>query len=65
MWTPALSGLTVVALLSGMALTMNYPQTQRIEHTDDYFGVKVADPYRWLEDDVRQSPRSGIGWMPK
>jgi len=47
----------MVALLSGMALTMNYPQTQRIEHTDDYFGVKVADPYRWLEDDVRQSPQ--------
>lgn len=57
MWTPAISSLTMVALLSGMALTMNYPQTQRIEHTDDYFGVKVADPYRWLEDDVRQSPR--------
>jgi len=57
MWTPALSGLTVVALLSGMALTMNYPQTQQIEHTDDYFGIKVTDPYRWLEDDVRQSPQ--------
>lgn len=27
-----------------------YPNTKTVEQTDDYFGVKVADPYRWLED---------------
>lgn len=27
-----------------------YPETKTVEHTDDYFGTQVADPYRWLED---------------
>jgi prolyl oligopeptidase len=28
-----------------------YPQSKKTEQTDEYFGTKVADPYRWLEDD--------------
>ncbi len=30
---------------------INYPKTEKITHADDYFGTKVEDPYRWLEDD--------------
>jgi prolyl oligopeptidase len=29
----------------------SYPQTKKVDQVDDYFGTKVADPYRWLEDD--------------
>ena len=28
-----------------------YPVTKKSDQSDDYFGTKVADPYRWLEDD--------------
>ncbi|HSP63886.1 MAG TPA: prolyl oligopeptidase family serine peptidase, partial [Pyrinomonadaceae bacterium] len=30
---------------------LSYPETKKGEVVDDYFGTKVADPYRWLEDD--------------
>ncbi|NML06400.1 prolyl oligopeptidase family serine peptidase [Sphingomonas sp. G-3-2-10] len=30
-----------------------YPQTRRVDVVEEQFGVKVADPYRWLENDVR------------
>ncbi len=32
------------------------PPTRREEQTDPYHGMDVADPYRWLEVDVRESP---------
>ncbi len=35
---------------------MQYPKTKTVEQTNDFFGESVADPYRWLEDDVHESP---------
>lgn len=33
-----------------------YPQTRTVDQVDTQFGVSVADPYRWLEQDVRTAP---------
>jgi prolyl oligopeptidase len=34
--------------------TLAYPQTRRQDVVETQFGTQVADPYRWLENDVRQ-----------
>ena len=30
---------------------LSYPPTRKAAVVEDFFGIKVADPYRWLEDD--------------
>ena len=34
-----------------------YPETLREQLVEQQFGTDVADPYRWLENDVRTDPR--------
>ncbi len=34
---------------------ITYPDTRRVDQVDEFHGVKVEDPYRWLEADVRES----------
>ena len=44
------------AMLGTSARGLTYPATPRQDLVEDHFGVKVADPYRWLENDLRTDP---------
>jgi len=39
------------------APTIAYPPTKRVDLVETEFGTPVADPYRWLENDVRNDPQ--------
>src|SRR6476660_6029589 len=65
-----LVSILTVCLISPAAVTtaegtnsakLIYPETRRVDQIDEYFGVKVPDPYRWLEADMRESPEVA-GW---
>lgn len=40
-----------------VAAPIAYPETEKVGVTDELFGQKIADPYRWLENDVRNDPK--------
>ncbi|HWY74547.1 MAG TPA: prolyl oligopeptidase family serine peptidase [Verrucomicrobiae bacterium] len=39
---------------------LNYPVTAKTNVMDDYHGTKVADPYRWLEDDNSPATKAWV-----
>ena len=40
--------------------TLTYPVAKTVAQTDDYHGIKVADPYRWLENPDASDTRAWI-----
>ncbi|MGB7394626.1 MAG: S9 family peptidase, partial [Pricia sp.] len=43
-------------------IAVNYPDTQKVDSVDTYFGTEIKDPYRWLEDDRSEETEA---WVEK
>ncbi|UYQ91321.1 prolyl oligopeptidase family serine peptidase [Chitinophaga horti] len=39
---------------------ISYPLTKKVDTTDEYHGRKVADPYRWLENDHADDTKAWV-----
>lgn len=64
MFRKAVSLVAVCAVmassLAAQSSKFNYPQAKRVDQTDDFHGVKVADPYRWMEETDSPDMKSWI-----
>lgn len=39
---------------------LTYPKTEKVSQVDDYFGTKIEDPYRWLENDTAENTKHWV-----
>ncbi|HJP90637.1 MAG TPA: prolyl oligopeptidase family serine peptidase [Pyrinomonadaceae bacterium] len=56
--SPAASASTASRSASDSKIT--YPETKKVNQVDDYFGTKVPDPYRWLEDETSPDTKAWV-----
>ena len=43
-----------------LSAQLKYPVSKKTDQTDDYFGTKVSDPYRWLENDNSDETKAWV-----
>lgn len=64
----AVGGMASLVLLAGCVNkgttmksgSIRYPVTERQSVVDEYHGVRVEDPYRWLEDDNAENTKAWV-----
>ena len=47
-------------MMNSLEAQIKYPVTKKVDTVDTYFGNKVADPYRWLEDDKSAATKEWV-----
>lgn len=52
--------MAIMATQCAVAQNLRYPETMKDGTVDDYFGTKVADPYRWLENDTSKQTAAWV-----
>ena len=52
--------MATIAATVATAQQLSYPKAEKDGTVDEYFGVKVADPYRWLENDTSQQTAAWV-----
>lgn len=50
----------LIATITKAQQKITYPKTQTTEVEDIYFGTKIPDPYRWLEDDNSEETKQWV-----
>lgn len=60
----SLAGITFTTACKNSPETISskltYPETAKSDHKDQYFGVDVADPYNWLENDTSKATMAWV-----
>lgn len=60
--SPSQASNEMSAMTDKPSVPTHYPETRRMDLVEERFGVEVADPYRWLENDVRED-RQVAEWV--
>ena len=53
-------GICLLCTACGNKGKINYPEAERQNVTDNYFGHEVADPYRWMENDTTAQVKAWV-----
>ena len=52
--------ITTIIVAQNSNISVKYPNTNKINTVDNYFGTDVQDPYRWLEDDRSEETEAWV-----
>ena len=60
METKILSVISILWIMNDLNAQITYPVTTKQDVVENYHGTKVADPYRWLEDDNSDATKAWV-----